>query len=257
MPNGRHALRPRLPIAPMSDGPGAPQDDRKLSLEERLARLGPNQRALLEARLRGEPITGHRLVARTLRGLGITHVYGVPGQPVYDTFAACAAAGLRLIGTRHQQPAALMAAAHNYFAGRQKAATIVQHRSARGERGWRGRDRARQLLAARRSGRQRADRGHGLLHGARQHRALSAHCQMGDVRHGDPRNSRVRRPCVRSGDARAGRARCSSSCPRMSSPDLRGAATMPPCLPLLPRSSPIPRPWHKPWPCCITRAALC
>lgn len=125
MPNGRHALRPRLPIAPMSDGPGAPQDDRKLSLEERLARLGPNQRALLEARLRGEPITGHRLVARTLRGLGITHVYGVPGQPVYDTFGACAAAGLRLIGTRHQQPAALMAAAHNYFAGRQKAATIV------------------------------------------------------------------------------------------------------------------------------------
>ena len=64
-------------------------------------------------------------MARTLKGLGVTHVYGVPGQPVYETFAACAEAGLRLIGTRHQQPAALMAAAHNYFAGRQKAATIV------------------------------------------------------------------------------------------------------------------------------------
>jgi hypothetical protein len=25
--------------------------------------------------------------------LGITHVYGVPGQPVYGTFAACAQAG--------------------------------------------------------------------------------------------------------------------------------------------------------------------
>jgi len=95
------------------------------ALDLRLARLGPNQRALLETRLHQGPVSGHALVARTLKGLGVTHVYGVPGQPVYETFAACAEAGLRLIGTRHQQPAALMAAAHNYFAGRQKAATIV------------------------------------------------------------------------------------------------------------------------------------
>ena len=95
------------------------------SLEERVARLGPNQRALLERRLRQEPVSGHRLVARTLAGLGLTHVYGVPGQPVYDTFAACVEAGLRAIGTRHQLSAAMMATAHNYFAGRQQAATIV------------------------------------------------------------------------------------------------------------------------------------
>ena len=109
----------------MSDEPGFLQGAPNLSLEERLAQLGPNQRALLEAQLRREPITGHRLVARTLKDVGVTHVYSVPAQPVYDTFAACAEAGLRLIGTRHQQPAALMAAAHNYFAGRQKAVTIV------------------------------------------------------------------------------------------------------------------------------------
>ena len=125
MPDGGHAPRPCIPIVPMTDGPRAQEDDRRLSLEERLARLGPNQRALLEAQRRGEPITGHCLVARTLRDLGVTHVYGVAGQPVYDTFGACAKAGLRLIGTRHQQPAAMMAAAHNYFAGRQQAATIV------------------------------------------------------------------------------------------------------------------------------------
>jgi thiamine pyrophosphate-dependent acetolactate synthase large subunit-like protein len=94
-------------------------------LEQRLARLGPNQRTLLERRLRDEPCSGHHLVARTLACLGVTHVYGVPGQPVYDTFGACARQGLRLIGTHHQQPAALMAAAHNYFAGRQAATTIV------------------------------------------------------------------------------------------------------------------------------------
>ncbi len=64
-------------------------------------------------------------MARTLAGLGVTHVYGVPGQPVYDTFAACARENIRVIGTHHQHPAALMATAHNYFAGGQKAASIV------------------------------------------------------------------------------------------------------------------------------------
>jgi 2-hydroxyacyl-CoA lyase 1 len=95
------------------------------TLDVRLARLGPERRALLEARLRSAPSSGHRLVATALKDLGVTHVYGVPGQPVYDTFAACIDAGLRTIGTRHQQPAALMAVAHNYLAGRQTAVTIV------------------------------------------------------------------------------------------------------------------------------------
>ena len=95
------------------------------TLAVRLARLGPERRALLEARLRSAPSSGHRLVAAALKDLRVTHVYGVPGQPVYDTFAACIDAGLRTIGTRHQQPAALMAVAHNYFAGRQTAVTIV------------------------------------------------------------------------------------------------------------------------------------
>jgi len=94
-------------------------------LDQRLARLGATQRALLEQRLGVGPVKGHSLVARTLAKLGVTHVYGVPGQPVYATFGTCAAQGLRLIGTRHQQPAALMAAAHNYFAGRQTATTIT------------------------------------------------------------------------------------------------------------------------------------
>ncbi len=95
------------------------------SLAARVARLGPNQRALLDQRLRQQPVSGHQLVGRTLAGLGLTHVYGVPGQPVYDTFAACVEAGVRAIGTRHQLSGAMMAAAQNYFAGQQKAATIV------------------------------------------------------------------------------------------------------------------------------------
>jgi 2-hydroxyacyl-CoA lyase 1 len=94
-------------------------------LERRLAALGPAQRALLEQRLARAPLTGHRHVGTALARLGVTHLYGVPGQPVYDTLAACAHAGLRLIGARHQQPAALMAAAHNWMAGSVRAATVL------------------------------------------------------------------------------------------------------------------------------------
>ncbi len=105
-------------------GDASPKRERA-GLDQRLAHLGAKQRALLEQRLKIGSINGHRLVAKTLADLGVTHVYGVPGQPVYDTFGACARQGLRLISTRHQQPAALMAAAHNYFEGRQTAATIT------------------------------------------------------------------------------------------------------------------------------------
>jgi 2-hydroxyacyl-CoA lyase 1 len=52
-------------------------------------------------------------------------VYGVPGIPVYETFGACAAQGLRVIGNRNQQASALMAVAQNYVAGRQVAAALV------------------------------------------------------------------------------------------------------------------------------------
>lgn len=72
-----------------------------------------------------DSLGGHGLIAQTLAALGITHVYGVPGQPVYATFAACAQAGLRTIGARHQMAAAMMAIAHNYFAGRQRAVGLL------------------------------------------------------------------------------------------------------------------------------------
>jgi 2-hydroxyacyl-CoA lyase 1 len=74
---------------------------------------------------RAAPSTGEELVAETLGAAGITHCYGVPAIPVYGTFGACARAGLRVVGARHQQAAALMAGAHNYLAGRQCAALTV------------------------------------------------------------------------------------------------------------------------------------
>jgi thiamine pyrophosphate-dependent acetolactate synthase large subunit-like protein len=70
-------------------------------------------------------IDGHGLTALTLRRLGITRVYGIAGLPVYQTFAACVNHGLRVIATRHQQGAGLMAAAQNYLEGRVTAVALV------------------------------------------------------------------------------------------------------------------------------------
>ena len=69
--------------------------------------------------------SGHTAVARSLRAAGVSILYGIPGEPVYSTFGACAREGLRLVGARHQQGAALMAAAHNYVAGAPVAAVAV------------------------------------------------------------------------------------------------------------------------------------
>lgn len=73
----------------------------------------------------GTTLQGHALIAARLKALGITHVYGIGGTPVHETCAACVREGIRLVGVHHQQAAAMMAAAHNYVAGRLVAAVIL------------------------------------------------------------------------------------------------------------------------------------
>ena len=77
---------------------------------------------LLHAR---ERCVGHDIVALTLRQLGITHVFGLGGVPVDATLGACARAGMRVIGARHQQGAVLMSLAYNYVSGGLRSAVIV------------------------------------------------------------------------------------------------------------------------------------
>lgn len=91
----------------------------------RMAALAPAKRAAVEMQLQAGPGTGHALVARALRAVGATHLYTIPAVPIYETVGACAAEGMRVIGTRNQQNAALMAVAQNYVAGRQVAAVLV------------------------------------------------------------------------------------------------------------------------------------
>jgi len=70
-------------------------------------------------------MNGHELVARTLKTLGVTHVYSISGGPIRPTLPVCSQIGIRLIGVRHQQGAVLMAAAQNYGAGRLTAVAMV------------------------------------------------------------------------------------------------------------------------------------
>ena len=42
-------------------------------------------------------IEGHSLVARSLKDLGVTHVYCLAGTPIRETFSKCAELGMRPI----------------------------------------------------------------------------------------------------------------------------------------------------------------
>ena len=70
-------------------------------------------------------VEGHTLVAESLKKLGVTHVYGLSGTPIRETFAYCSKAGMRSIGVRHQQAAVLMATAQNYVTGRLSAVALL------------------------------------------------------------------------------------------------------------------------------------
>jgi len=87
--------------------------------------LSPERARLLQLlRSKGRHI-GNDILAQTLHGLGITHIFGTGGAPVDATLAACARAGMRVIATRHQQAAVLMSLAHNYVSGALRSAVIV------------------------------------------------------------------------------------------------------------------------------------
>lgn len=75
--------------------------------------------------LSGQAINGHQLVAQTLREAGIAAVYGVGGTPIYATLAACANAGIKVIGARDQSGAVMMSLAYNYLRGALESAVIV------------------------------------------------------------------------------------------------------------------------------------
>jgi len=94
-------------------------------LGERLKKLSPKKRALLDLLSKRRRVDGYQLVAHALLNNGVTHIYAISGVPVQELLVAAIKAGIRVVGTRHQQAAVMMAIAHNYVAGRINAVTIV------------------------------------------------------------------------------------------------------------------------------------
>lgn len=70
-------------------------------------------------------LTGSQLVATSLAALGFRWIAGIGGTPVHGIFHACAAGGLRILGTRTQAGATLMTAAAAFVAGHQQGAVLL------------------------------------------------------------------------------------------------------------------------------------
>ena len=100
-------------------------ENRENGLAERLAKLSPVKRELFRQQLAARRLSGSDLVAQALRECGITHIYGVAGQPTEVVLPACSANNIRPIGVYHQTAAICMALAHNYQAGGLVAVALV------------------------------------------------------------------------------------------------------------------------------------
>lgn len=100
-------------------------ENRECGLAQRLAQLPAKKRELFHQHMLAKRLSGADLVAQSLRKRGITHIYGVAGQPTETVLPACSANNIRPIGVYHQTAAICMALAHNYQAGRLEAVALV------------------------------------------------------------------------------------------------------------------------------------
>ncbi|MGB5135636.1 MAG: thiamine pyrophosphate-binding protein [Prochlorococcaceae cyanobacterium] len=100
----------------------APVDPEGFPRSGRAGRLG-----LLRQRGQCQPalVSGSELVASGLAALEFTWIAGVGGTPVHGIYKACAARGLRVLGTRTQAGATLMTAAAAFVAGAQCGAVVL------------------------------------------------------------------------------------------------------------------------------------
>jgi 2-hydroxyacyl-CoA lyase 1 len=68
---------------------------------------------------------GAFLVAKTLKELGVTVVFGVIGYPIAETAEYCILNGIKFIGLRNEQSASYAASAYGYLTGRPRVCLVV------------------------------------------------------------------------------------------------------------------------------------
>lgn len=71
------------------------------------------------------PQTGARIIARSLRDLGVTVIFGIVGIPVVEIAEEAINLGIRFIGFRNEQAASYAASAYGYLTGRPGICLVV------------------------------------------------------------------------------------------------------------------------------------
>jgi 2-hydroxyacyl-CoA lyase 1 len=71
------------------------------------------------------PTNGARIIAQTLKNLGVTAIFGIVGVPVSDIAEQAITIGIRFIGFRNEQAASYAATAYGYLTGRPGVCLVV------------------------------------------------------------------------------------------------------------------------------------
>ena len=69
--------------------------------------------------------TGAQIIARSLRDLGVTVLFGIVGIPVVEIAEEAINLGIRFIGFRNEQAASYAASAYGYLTGRPGVCLVV------------------------------------------------------------------------------------------------------------------------------------
>ena len=69
--------------------------------------------------------TGAQIIARSLRDLGVTVLFGIVGIPVVEIAEEAINLGIRFIGFRNEQAASYAATAYGYLTGRPGVCLVV------------------------------------------------------------------------------------------------------------------------------------
>lgn len=69
--------------------------------------------------------TGAKIIARSLKTLGVHVIFGVVGVPVSDIAEEAINIGIRFIGFRNEQAASYAATAYGYLTGRPGVCLVV------------------------------------------------------------------------------------------------------------------------------------
>ena len=72
-----------------------------------------------------EQTDGAELVARSIRDIGITTIFGLTGFPVTAILEQCINVGIKFIGFRNEQAASYAATAYGYLTGKPACCLVV------------------------------------------------------------------------------------------------------------------------------------